>query len=112
MNRDYPLPSDANNLNRQVTKKELTRVKDGGRRGTKTTTWNLAHGGKGVKTKSFDGTGNKTVVTTRVNRHGDEKVVTKKYKRKTKSIYNIPVQELQSRRVSRTPSTKVIKAKY
>jgi len=113
MNRDYPLPSDANDLNRQVKKNDLARVKGVGRRGSKTTTWNLAHGGTGKKVKSFDSSGNKTVTTTRVNRHGDEKVVTSKYKRGSKNIYNIPFQKLQSRKVNRTPNnTRTIKAKY
>tara|TARA_R110000751_G_C13468675_1_gene446345 strand:+ start:170 stop:520 length:351 start_codon:yes stop_codon:yes gene_type:complete len=116
MNRDTPLPSDANklfaNLNKEVTKNNLTRVRGKGRRGSKTTTWNLTHGGTGEKVKSFDSSGNKTVTTTRVNRHGDEKTVTKKYKRGSKNIYNIPFQKRTSRKVDTTPNSKVIKAKY
>lgn len=120
MNRDTPLPSDANklfaNLNKEVTKNNLTRIKGKGRRGSKTTTWNLAHGGTGKKVKSFDSSGiwtngNKTVVTTRVNRHGDKKTVTKKYKRGSKwaetgVLEGLPLQHRISRKVSRTPNSK------
>ncbi len=116
MNRDTPLPSDANklfaNLNREVKKDKFGRVKGKGRTGSKTTTWNLAHGGTGTKVKSFDSSGNKKVITTRVNRHGDTKTVTKKSKRSSENIYNIPFQKRTSRKVSRTPNSKVIKAKY